>query len=30
MVPVGAGHLHGEKGFLSLLREDGYRVARIW
>ena len=29
MVAVGAGHLHGEQGLLSLLREDGYRIRRI-
>lgn len=29
-VAVGALHLHGEKGVLKLLEEDGYRVERIY
>ena len=30
MVAIGAAHLPGGKGLLNLLREDGYRVTRIW
>jgi uncharacterized protein YbaP (TraB family) len=29
-VAVGAMHLYGSKGLLALLRDDGYRVTRIW
>lgn len=29
-VAVGAMHLHGDKGLLAMLREDGYRVTRLW
>ena len=28
-VAVGALHLHGRKGLLQLLREQGYRVTRV-
>jgi uncharacterized protein YbaP (TraB family) len=27
---VGAAHLPGSKGLLALLREDGYRIERVW
>jgi uncharacterized protein len=30
LVAVGASHLHGEQGLLNLLREDGYRLTRVW
>jgi uncharacterized protein YbaP (TraB family) len=29
-VAVGALHLYGEKGLLSLLERDGYRVSRVY
>ncbi len=29
-VAVGALHLYGNKGLLAMLRDDGYRVTRIW
>jgi uncharacterized protein YbaP (TraB family) len=29
-IAVGALHLHGEKGLLSLLARDGYRVSRVY
>ncbi|MBK7472549.1 MAG: TraB/GumN family protein [Betaproteobacteria bacterium] len=29
-VAVGALHLYGEQGLLALLREDGYRLTRVW
>lgn len=29
-VAVGASHLYGEGGLLALLRNDGYRVTRLW
>jgi len=29
-VAVGAMHLHGDKGLLAMLREDGYTVTRLW
>jgi uncharacterized protein YbaP (TraB family) len=29
-VALGALHLHGEKGVLALLEDDGYRVARVY
>jgi uncharacterized protein len=29
-VAIGALHLSGDKGLLALLKEDGYRVTRIW
>ena len=29
-VAVGASHLYGNAGLLALLRDDGYRVARLW
>ncbi|MBI4989157.1 MAG: TraB/GumN family protein [Rhodocyclales bacterium] len=29
-VAVGASHLYGSQGLLSLLRKDGYRVTRLW
>ena len=29
-VAVGALHLYGEKGILSLLQRDGYRVSRVY
>jgi uncharacterized protein YbaP (TraB family) len=29
-VAVGAMHLYGNKGLLAMLRDDGYRVTRVW
>ena len=29
-VAMGASHLSGPRGLLALLRQDGYRVTRIW
>ena len=29
-IAIGAMHLHGPKGLLALVREDGYRVSRVW
>jgi len=30
MVAIGASHLYGERGLLAMLRNDGYRITRIW
>jgi uncharacterized protein YbaP (TraB family) len=29
-VAIGALHLYGDKGLLALLKEDGYRVTKVW
>ena len=30
LVAIGASHLYGDRGLLAMLRNDGYRITRVW